>query len=175
VVSNERLELLKVLQEAKSGPVSLFISYSHKDQALREELDKHLSILKRLGVISAWHDRQIAAGAEWRGAIDENLLSAQVILLLISPDFMASDYCYDVEVKCAMERHEAGAARVVPVILRQIMWDQAPFAKLQALPSDAKPVRTWEDQDAAFDDVARGIRSVVESIATRAKARGARG
>jgi hypothetical protein len=162
--------LLKGLQEGKSRPVSLFISYSHKDQPFREELDKHLSILRRNNVISSWHDRQIAAGAEWRGAIDSNLMSAQVILLLISPDFMASDYCYDVEVKRAMERHEATEARVVPVILRAVMWDSAPFAKLQALPTDAKPVKAWSDQDAAFENIARGIRAVVESIASQAKA-----
>jgi O-acetyl-ADP-ribose deacetylase (regulator of RNase III) len=172
-ITDRRIELLKLLQEAKSGPVSLFISYSHKDQEFREELEKHLSILQRHGVIATWHDRQITAGTEWRGAIDDNLRSARLILLLVSPDFIASDYCYDVEVRCAMDRHDAGEARVVPVILRRVMWDQAPFAKLQALPTDGKPVKAWEDRDAAFENVARGIRAVVESIATQTKVQSA--
>ena len=172
-IAAERIDLLKLLQEARSTPVSLFISYSHKDHELREELEKHLSILKHLGVISTWHDRQIPAGAEWRDAIDDNLRTARLILLLVSPDFIASDYCYGVEVRHAMDRHEAGEARVVPVILRPVMWDQAPFAKLQALPADGKPVKAWEDRDAAFENVARGIRAVVESIASQAKAQNA--
>ena len=168
-ISAERINLLRSLQQYNWRPVSLFISYSHKDQDLRVELEKHLSILKRLGVIETWNDRNIAAGSEWQGAIDENLRSAQVVLLLVSPDFMASDYCYDMEVKCAMERHNAGNARVIPVILRTVMWDQAPFAKLQALPRDGKPIRSWPDLDAAFDDVARGIRAAVESMAIKVK------
>jgi hypothetical protein len=101
------------------------------------------------------------------------LISARLILLLVSPDFIASDYCYDVEVRCAMDRHENGEAIIVPVILRRVMWDQAPFAKLQALPTDGKPVKAWEDRDAAFENVARGIRAVVESIASQTKAQSA--
>jgi len=172
-IGDERIGLLRSLQQVKSGPVSVFISYSHMDRDYREELEKHLSILKRLGVLTTWHDRQITAGEEWRGAIDENLRSARLILLLVSPGFMASEYCNDVEVRCAMERHEAGDARVVPVILRWVMWDQAPFAKLQALPTDAQPVRAWEDRDAAFENIARGIRGVVESITSQASAQNA--
>lgn len=172
-IAAERIEILASLQRLKSAPISVFISYSHKDQTLREELEKHLSILRRLGVIATWHDRRIAAGEEWRGAIDENLRSAGLILLLVSPDFMASDYCYDVELECAMDRHNAGEARVVPIIIRSVMWDQAPFAKLQALPRDAEPVNAWKDRDAAFDNVARGIRAVVQSINAKAAAQNA--
>jgi hypothetical protein len=117
-IAAEQIEMLASLQQLKSGPVSVFISYSHADQKLREELEKHLSILRRLGAIATWHDRQITAGEEWRGTIDENLRSVGLVLLLVSPDFMASDYCFDVEVNCAMKRHEAGEARVVPIILR---------------------------------------------------------
>jgi hypothetical protein len=87
-----------------------------------------------------------------------------VILLLISPDFMASDYCYDVEMSCALRRHESQEARVIPVILRKVMWDNAPFSKLQALPAEGRPARDWESLDNALDNVARGIRSVVESM-----------
>lgn len=91
---------------ASSMRVEIFYSYSHKDEKLRDRLEKHLSILKREGVISGWHDRKITGGKEWAGQIDEHLNSAHIILLLVSADFVASDYCYDVEVKRAMERHE---------------------------------------------------------------------
>ena len=99
-------------EPSSKEPVEIFYSYSHKDEALRDELEKHLGILKRRGIITDWHDRRIGAGKEWEGAIDRHLESAKVILLLISSDFIASDYCYDIEMKRAMQRHEAGEARV---------------------------------------------------------------
>ncbi|HEV8040387.1 MAG TPA: macro domain-containing protein [Bryobacteraceae bacterium] len=169
-IADERIRILAELQRAQAEPVAVFISYSHKDQVLREELEKQLTILKRQGVIKIWHDRKITAGSEWRGAIDENLTSANLVLLLISPDFIASDYCYDVEMECAMRRHESREARVIPVILRQFMWDKAPFAKLQALPTDGKAVMGWDDRDDALYNIASGIRATVESmLAARSK------
>lgn len=145
-------------------PIEVFFSYSHKDEALRDELEKHLTILKRQGVITAWHDRGIVAGEEWEGEIDEHLNSALVILLLVSADFLASNYCYEIEMMRAMERHEAGEARVIPVILRPCAWKGADFGKLQALPKDAKPVASWSNQDEAFLDVEQGIRKAVEEL-----------
>lgn len=115
-------------------------------------------------MIAGWHDRRIAAGTEWAGEIDKHLNSALIILLLISPDFLSSDYCYDLEMKRAMERHERGEARVVPVILRPVYWGDAPFGKLQALPENAKAITTWSNRDEAFKDVAIGIKKVVEEI-----------
>jgi hypothetical protein len=150
-----------------AAPIEVFISYSHKDEALRDQLGTHLSLLKREGVIDEWHDRRIGAGQEWAGEIDEHLNSAAVVLLLVSADFLASDYCYDLEMKRALQRHDAGDARVIPVILRSVDWRGAPFAKLQALPKDGKPVTSWPNQDEAFTDVARGIRSVVEKLPPR--------
>ena len=100
---------------------------------------KHLGILKRQGVIRDWHDRKITAGTEWKGQIDHHLDTAGVILLLVSADFIASDYCYDVEMKRALERHDTGEARVIPVILRPVDgWQAAPFGKLQAAPTDGQ-------------------------------------
>jgi len=138
--------------------------YAREDEALRDELEKHLSILKRQGVISGWYDRRISGGREWEGEIDRHLETAQVILLLISPDFLASDYCWDVEMKRAMQRHEAGEARVIPVILRRVDWKKAPFGRLQALPRDAEPVTKWADQDEAFEDIAQGIQVVISEL-----------
>ena len=145
----------------------VFFSYSHRDEALRDELAKHLSILKRQGIIESWHDRGITAGSEWAGEIDAHLNSAQVILLLISADFLASDYCYDIELKQAMERHEAREAVVIPIILKPVDWHGAPFGKLQALPKNAQPVTAWPSQDEAFLNVAQGIRKAVEAMAAQ--------
>ncbi|MEI1374457.1 toll/interleukin-1 receptor domain-containing protein [Nostoc sp. UHCC 0926] len=148
-----------------SNAVKVFFSYSHKDEVLRDELATHLSMMKRQGVIEAWHDREISAGSEWANAIDDNLNLADIILLLVSANFLASDYCYDKEMTRAMERHEHKEARVIPIILKPTDWNSAPFGKLQALPKNAKPVTTWQDQDEAFLNVAQGIRRVVEDIA----------
>jgi hypothetical protein len=147
-----------------SNPVKVFFSYSHKDEVLRDELATHLSMMKRQGVIEAWHDREISAGSEWANAIDDNLEIADIILLLVSANFLASDYCYDKEMTRAMERHETREARVIPIILKPSDWNGAPFGKLQALPKNAKPVTSWQDQDEAFLNVAQGIRRVVEEM-----------
>jgi hypothetical protein len=152
---------------ASPAPTQLFISYSHKDEALREQLGTHLTLLRRQGVIQDWHDRRIGAGQEWAGAIDGHLNGADVILLLVSADFLASDYCYDLEMKRALERHDARDACVIPVILRPVDWQGAPFAKLQALPKDGKPVTSWPNADEAFTDVARGIRRALEDLRRR--------
>ena len=117
---------------APPGPTEVFFSYAHEDEPLSRELVKHLGVLKRQGVIRDWHDRKITAGTEWKGQIDQHLNSAGVILLLVSPDFIASDYCYDIEMKRALERHDKGEARVIPVILRPVDgWHAAPFGKLR--------------------------------------------
>jgi hypothetical protein len=140
----------------------VFLSYSHKDDAHRRELESQLAPLRRLGLIELWSDRDIDAGSEWRGAIDAHLEAADVILLLVSSDFIASAYCYDVEMKRALERHEQGTARVIPVIVRDVDWTSMPFGKLQALPRDGKPVTKWPTSDEGWADVARGVRRVVE-------------
>lgn len=147
-----------------SEPIEVFFSYSHRDESLRDELAKHLSILKHQRVIKEWHDRRISAGSDWKGAIDAHLNSAQIILLLISADFLASDYCYDIELEKALERHDRGEACVIPIILRPVDWHGAPFGRLQALPRDARPITTWTNQDEAFRDIALEIRQTVEKI-----------
>lgn len=147
--------------------IRVFYSYSHKDEAFREELETHLSLLRRQGVIDAWQDRKITAGQEWAGEIDHNLKTAHVILLLVSADFLASDYCYDIEMKAALKRHDDGEACVVPIITRPVDWSGALFGKLQALPKDAKPVTTWQNRDEAWVNVAQGIRRAVEELRKR--------
>ena len=144
--------------------IEVFFSYAHEDETLRDELAKQLKLLERQGIISAWHDRKILAGSEWGDTIDAHLDSSKVILLLVSPDFLASDYCWDIEVKRSMERHEADDAIVIPIILRPVDWQEAPFGKLQALPHDAEPITKWENQDEAFMAVAQGIRSAINTL-----------
>ena len=143
----------------------VFYSYSHKDAEFRGELEAHLSLLKRQRLIEDWHDRKIMPGTEWATEIDRELGSADIILLLVSADFLASDFCYGKEMKRAMERHEAGSARVVPIIVRECDWTQAPFGRLQALPKDALPVKSWEDRDSAWASVTRGLRQIVRALA----------
>ena len=151
-----------------STPVEVFYSYAHKDEAFRNKLETHLSLLRRQGLITAWHDRHILPGTDWAQAIDEHLERASVILLLISADFLASDYCYGLEMQRALERHQANEARVIPILLRPVDWNKAPFAHLQALPTGAKPITTWRNRDAAFTDVAAGIRRVIEDLSSLA-------
>jgi DNA-binding MarR family transcriptional regulator len=150
--------------QSRAGPIRLFYSYSHKDEKLRKQLENHLAILKRNNVILDWHDRKIGAGQDWKNELDTELESAEVVLLLVSPDFLASNYCYDIEMDRAIERHEAGAAMVVPVILRECDWQESRFARFQALPKDGKAITSWPNRDAAFTDVAKGIRKAVEAM-----------
>lgn len=147
---------------------SLFFSYSHADEGLRDQLEKQLAMLKRQGVIETWHDRRIGAGQNIDRVIDEHINSDEIILLLVSPDFIASDYCYEIEMKRAMERHDAGEAIVIPVILRACDWHHAPFGKLNATPRDGKPITQWPDTDEAFLQVAQAVRGAVESLTKKA-------
>lgn len=143
-------------------PVIIFYSYAHEDESLREELETHLSLLKRQGLLSEWHDRQIRAGQKWADEISTHLDTADVILLLVSANFLASDYCWSQEMRRALERQQAGQAWVIPIILRSVDWHSAPFSSLQALPRNAKPITSWPNRDEAWTDVARGIRLIIE-------------
>src|SRR2546421_2088635 len=131
------------------NPIKVFYSYAHEDEAFCAQLEKHLSSLRHQGFIEEWHDRMIFAGTDWAHDIDSHLNSASLILLLVSPDFMQSDYCVSVEMKRAMELHQAGEAYVVPILLKPVDWEGAPFAKIQVLPSGTRPISTWENWDDA--------------------------
>lgn len=141
---------------------NVFFSYCHADEVLRDQLEKQLAMLKRQGVIDSWHDRRIGAGQEIDAAIDEHINSDEIILLLVSPDFIASDYCYNIEMARAMERHNAKEAIVIPVILRACDWHHAPFGKLLGTPQDGKPVTLWPDRDEALLQVAKEVRKAAE-------------
>jgi hypothetical protein len=141
-------------------PLRVFISYASADESLRQELDNHLSLLKRDGAIETWTFRNIDAGADWRSTIDSELEGAEIILLLVSASFIASDYCWNVEMRRALQRHREGRARLIPIILRECDWSSAPFAAIQALPPAARPVTSWRPRDKAWTLVAEALRSV---------------
>ncbi len=142
--------------------LKIFLSYSHEDEAMKAQLDKNLIMLKKSNKIDVWQDRKIMAGDVWDESIANALAAADIILLLISVDFNNSQYIWDKELKVALERHERNEARVIPVILRTCEWSEMPYAKLQALPTGAKPISSFSDADAAYTDAAKGIRAVVD-------------
>lgn len=151
--------------DVATGPrkLRLFVSYSHRDDELRQRLEVHLKLLVRMGLIETWTDRCIDPGTAWAAAIDRELERAHVILLLVSADFLASDYCWDKELKRALERHDKGEAVVVPIIVRPVDFAGAPFASLQALPKDARPVTRWTDPEDAWVDVSQRLRKIIEA------------
>jgi internalin A len=120
--------------------------------------------LQRTGAIVTWTDRLIGAGQEWEEQISTNLERADIILPLVSADFIASDYCYGVEMARALERHEAGEAVVIPVVVRDVDWSDSPLGKLQALPKSGRAVRRWSDRDAAWRSVTEGIKAAVAAL-----------
>lgn len=160
---------------AARTPVTLFYSYAHEDEPLRDELQDHLMILERRGVVRSWHDRAIVPGHDWSREIDEHLRQADVVLLLISKDFIASDYIMGAELHLAMERQRTGDAAVIPILLRQVDLQpedaaDMPFVNLlkpQGLPKDLKPVTSWPNRDEAWTNVASGLRATVNEIRSR--------
>jgi len=143
--------------------IEVFCSYSHRDLALRQELEVHLKPLQAQGLINYWQDHSIPAGEDWESQIDERLNSAKIVLLLVSADFMASKHC-QIEMRRALELRQAGKARVIPILLRHVDWHGSPLGKIQALPKDGRPVTNWPDRDQAFKDVTIGIRRVAEKL-----------
>jgi len=174
VVATELIALRSELDTDRRGdvvaarrelaPMDLFISYSHVDQELCEQLHTHLAQLRRDGLISVWHDRQISSGGEWGNEINRRLDSARIVLLLISPDFIKSEYCYEREMRRALQRRAAGQAQVIPIVVRAADWQTSPVGKLQALPPGAKPVTTWTNRDEAWLSVVQGVRNAVEEL-----------
>lgn len=149
---------------AAAGALKVFISYSHHDEMLKNELVKHLSPLKRLNLIEDWHDRKISAGDQWDKAIADALNDADIVLLLVSIDFINSKYCYDVEMESALERERRGDVVVIPVIARNCMWKTTEFARLQATPTDGRAIASWPDRDEALTVVSQGIQEVAERL-----------
>ncbi|QLE48132.1 tetratricopeptide repeat protein [Nostoc sp. C057] len=146
--------------------IEVFISYHQEDETLRQELEKHLASLRRENIITSWNDRKIVAGQEIKGEIDQHLNQAGLILLLISPDFMDSDYHWTIEVTRALEQNATKKARVIPILLRYTDWETPPINQLSPLPSNRKPIKGgWNDRDEAFLEVVKGIREAAQLVA----------
>jgi WD40 repeat protein len=154
------------VEGAQFMPATIFFCYAREDQALLNQLKTHLLPLQRQGIIEFWYDREVHAETDWEPEIKKKLDTARIILLLVSPDFMDSDYYYSKEMKQALERHQRGEARVIPIILRPVYWDEELLGKLQALPTDGKPVTNsdWRIQDKALYHVTNGISNVVAQL-----------
>lgn len=142
----------------------VFFSYAHEDEDFRDRLATHLRLLERNGKIECWHDRKITPGATWKDEIDAHLLKADVILALVSSDYLNSDYCFEKELQTALEQHKYHRSILIPVILRSCLWSESPLGELEALPIDAKPVASWEDSDEAWKNVTEGILQAAEKI-----------
>jgi TIR domain-containing protein len=155
VVVNEDHELKKI---------NIFSCCSHKDRKLREELECHLEPLKRSKQVVTLNDRMIEPGMERKKTVEEYIDTSDIILLLISSHFIRSRRCYDVETQRALERYRLGKARVIPVILRPVLWEETKIGELQVLPSNGKPVVKWHNRDDAFRDIAQNICNVVETL-----------
>lgn len=147
--------------------VKIFLCYAHEDALLCKELVTYLGGLQRQGFFEVWYDRKISPGENRVKVIDQHLKTAEIILLLVSQYFLNSDYCYRGEMTQAIERHDKGQARVIPIILRPVYWQDTPFGKLEALPTDGEPVwgPGWYSLDEAFFDVAEGVRKVIKEQA----------
>ena len=146
------------------SPVTIFSSYIRKDEAFYHELDKHLRLLQHQEIISTCNYRQILAGTDWATTFNEHINTASIILLLISPDFLASDYCSSIEMQRALARHIAGDARLIPILLHPVDLSRTPFTHLSCLPHNAHPVTNWTDYDEAFFDIATGIRATIKEL-----------
>src|SRR6267154_1674095 len=153
-----------LLQPTADRPLEIFFSYAHEDEELMNDVRRQLIVYERNGRILKWHDRMIPPGADWRDQIDFRLEAAQIVVLFMSPHFIESRYCYEVEGEIALRRQKAGQARVVPIVLRPCAWEATPFGNLQALPANARPISTWTDRDEACPDAARGLMRVVDEL-----------
>jgi len=163
--SREKAAAATVDPGAPTRCAKIFCSYAHEDEKYRQQLEAHLAQLVRDRSVDVWHDRRISPGQDWAREIDQNLEHANIVLMLVSADFLASQYCYGIEMKRALERAAAGAARVVPILVRKCDLEGVPFGVAQWLPTNSKPVKNWTDRDSAWTDVAQGVRKVVEEIA----------
>lgn len=147
-----------------------FISYSHKDDWALDRLHTHLAMLRRQERIVDWFDREILAGGDLDHEISQQLESCDLFLPLLSPDFLASSYCYEKEMTRALERHDAGKLRVVPIIIEPCDWTASPLRELKALPKDGKPVVEWTNQNTAFMDVVTELRRILTEDDSEPKA-----
>ena len=146
--------------------LQIFIAYSRRDAEILEELRIHLKVLERIQNVKIWYDGLIEAGHDWEASIKTNLYEADIILLLISQNFLASDYCYDTEMTQALALHKQGKLRAIPIIARNSLWQKTPFAHLQALPKNGKPiVSDWGiDKEAPYLQIVQTLETITTEL-----------
>jgi hypothetical protein len=144
--------------------LTAFISYSHLDEHAVDRLTKHFSMLRRDGLVTEWHDQKILAGGDIDAEISKHLDSSDLFIPLLSPDFLASSYCYDLEMTRALERHDKGVLRIVPIVVQPCDWQNSPLGNLKALPKDGKPVSDWTNANSAWLDVVQRLRRLIEEV-----------
>ncbi|MEM6338427.1 MAG: toll/interleukin-1 receptor domain-containing protein, partial [Pseudomonadota bacterium] len=149
-------------KETKS--LQLFIAYAREDEDIRKKLETHLKGLERRKLISSWHDGKIIAGQEWNKRIKDKLQQADIVLFLVSASFIASDYCYEIEMNAALTRHAEGKTKVIPIITKPCHWNDEPFAKLQVLPNEGKAITTWTNYDMPLSRVATEISKIAKEV-----------
>ena len=157
----EKLTKFKTTDTNANKKIKLFISYSHKDEYFKDKLETHLASLKRQNTIESWHDRKIIAGTVIENEVNENIYLADLILFLISSDFIASDYCYSKEVDLAIKLYKRNKIKIIPIIIRDCDWKELPFGNLLALPKDGIPIANWENEDTAFLNIIEGIKKII--------------
>lgn len=152
----------------QSRPLHIFLSFAYEDRVFRDTLDTHLTVLQKAGLIDNWHKHEVLPGSDWQNAVDEQLNQADIILLFITPHFIASNYCYSVQMKQALEKHESGKARVIPILFRPTFWYDLPFAKLQGLPTSGnKTVSEWKNKDRAYVEIIQGIKKAIDDLSLK--------
>ncbi|MDQ2905344.1 MAG: toll/interleukin-1 receptor domain-containing protein [Chloroflexota bacterium] len=150
-------------------PITLMYAYAQADAPLRDQLERHLAILRQQGLIRDWSDRQIVPGTDWKQAIETQVRQASLFLVLLSPDFVASDYCFGQEMQEALRRQAAGESLVIPILVHPVDWQRLPFAHLQVLPRSRTPVAQWSDQDEAWAEVVEGISEAIDHLHARSR------
>jgi len=150
-----------------SSPAEVFISYSYNDEELFKQLEKYLTVLTRSGKIRIWHGRKIPPGDEWKKLIDDHIQSADLVLLLVSVDFLVSEYCFNVEFESALKRYAIGTTRIIPIILHPCPWPETPIGRFEVLPTDGEPIASSKDTAKAFLSVTNSIRELIESDVVR--------
>ena len=154
----------KVDFEMVDKKVKVFLSYTHVDEEFKNKLDVHFAPLKRNNKVETWNDRKLVPGTLFDTEIKKHLCEDDVIILLISADFINSDYCYEIEMKKAFERMQNNDAIVIPIILRPCLWQETPLADIQVLPKDGTPISKYEDSDDAYYEIVKSINNRIEEF-----------
>ena len=175
-ITSESIRLLEWIsaegwkdERSVSGPLKIFVSYCHADEAVVERLKRILKPLIRKGEIELWYDRELLPGSNLDTAIAEQVGTSDIFLFILSEDFLASDYCTSVELKLALERAGQGQAAVVGIVARPCVWTQEFPAELLALPTDAKPITAWKPQDSAWVTITEGLRRLFTHLRSSSK------